>query len=71
MKVSKKSIRYLKWSDKNIWWRLTSANEAIQIVSEQGIKDPDIIVNLVWLWANTYISGYATHNSVGMVVDNS
>jgi len=36
----------------------------MQIVSQQGIKCPDTMVDLVW--ANTYISRYAMYNSVGI-----
>jgi len=36
-------------------------------VSQQGIKCPDTMVNL--MWANTgYFSGYVMHNSVGIVM---
>jgi len=41
----------------------------MQIFYKQGIKGPDIMVNLVW--ANAYISGYVMHNLVGIVVGNS
>jgi len=64
-----KSIWPLKWPNKKFWWRFASANTAIQIVSKHDIRDPDIMVNLVW--ANTYISGHAMHNSVGIVAGNS
>jgi len=40
--------------------------KSIQIVSQQGIKGPDTTANLVR--ANTYISGYVMHNSVGIVI---
>jgi len=43
--------------------------KAIVFVSEQGIKDPDTMVNLVWV--NIYISGCAMHNSVGIDVCSS
>jgi len=36
------------------------------IVSQQGIKRPDTMANLVW--ANTNISGYVMHNSVGIAI---
>jgi len=38
----------------------------IQIVSKQGIKCPDTVVNLVWV--NTNISGYLMHNLVDITV---
>ena len=42
----------------------------MQIVSKQGIKGPDIMVNLVW--AITYISEYVMHiNLVAITVSNS
>jgi len=50
------------------WKQFEKLGQSKQIVSKQGIKGPDITVNLVW--ANTYISGYVMHNSVGIVVDN-
>ena len=40
--------------------------KSIQIVSQQDIKGPDTIGNL--LWVNIYISGYVMHNFVGIVV---
>jgi len=40
--------------------------KSIQIVSQQGIKRPDTMVNLVW--TNTYSSGYVMHNAVGIVI---
>jgi len=40
--------------------------KALHVASQQGIKSLNTVVNLVWV--NTYISGYAMHNSVGIVV---
>ena len=40
--------------------------EAIKISSQGGIQSRDTTANLVR--ANTYISGYAMHNSVGIIV---
>jgi len=36
------------------------------MVYQQGIKGPDTMANLVR--ANTYISGYVMHNSIGIVI---
>jgi len=44
---------------------------AIQVVSKQGIKGPDITINLVW--TNTACLGmqwYAMHNSAGIFEGN-
>ena len=40
--------------------------QGLTAILKQGIKGPDIMVNLVWV--NTYISEYLMHNSVGIVV---
>ena len=40
--------------------------KSIQIVCEQGIKGPDTMANLVW--ANTHISRYVMHNSIGIAI---
>jgi len=49
--------------------KMRSVSKTIQIVSRQGIKGPDTTVNLVL--ANTYISGYVMHDSVGITVRNT
>jgi len=38
----------------------------MQVVSQQGIKGPDSMAIMVW--ANTNISGYLRHNSIGIVI---
>jgi len=40
----------------------------MQVVSQQGIKSVDTMVN--WVWANTYNSGYVMH-SVGIVAGSA
>jgi len=49
--------------------KMRSVKKTIQIVSQQGIKGPNTMVNLVW--ANTYISGYVMHGSVDIIVRNT
>ena len=44
-------------------------NEVLQIVGKQGIKGPDVIVNVVWV--KMYIYGYVMHNSLSIVAGNS
>jgi len=61
-----KSIRRLKWTNEKVGWRCASYKKSIQIVSQQGNKCPDTIVNLVW--ANTYISRYVMRDSVGIAI---
>ena len=61
-----KSIRHLKRSNKKVGWRCASYKKSIQVVSQHGIKGPDAMANLVW--ANTHISGYVMHNSIGIVI---
>jgi len=61
-----KSIRHLKRTDKKVRWRCASHKKSIQIVSKQGIKGPDTMGNLVW--ANTYISEFVMHDSVGIII---
>jgi len=39
--------------------------KSIHIVPQHGTKCPDATANL--LWANTYVSGYEMHDSVGMI----
>ena len=60
-----KSIRHLKRSNKKVGWRCASYKKSIQFVSQHGIKGPDTMACLVW--ANTYVSGYVMHNSIGIV----
>jgi len=43
-----KSIRHLKRLDKKVRWRCTTLQEAIQIISQEGIKSPDVMANLMW-----------------------
>jgi len=38
----------------------------MQVVAQHGIKGPNTMANLVW--ANTNISGYVIHNSIGIVI---
>jgi len=61
-----KSIRHFKRTNEKVEWRCTSYKKSIQIVSQEGIKGPETMANLVW--ANTYISEYAMHNLVGIVI---
>ena len=61
-----KSIRYMKRSNNKVGWRCASYKKSIQVVSLHGIKGPDTMANLVW--ANTHISGYVMHNSIGVVI---
>ena len=61
-----KSIRHLKRSNNKVGWRCASYKKSIQVVSLHGIKGPDTMANLVW--ANTHISGYVMHNSIGIVI---
>jgi len=60
------SIRHLRQHNKKVGWRCALYKKSIQIVSQQGIKCPDTMVDL--LWANAYISGYVMHNSLGTVI---
>jgi len=46
--------------------RCASYIKSMQIVSQQDTKGPDTMADLVW--ANTNISGYEMHNSIGMVI---
>jgi len=49
------------------WGRWATYTKSLQIVSQQRIKDPDTMANLVR--ANTYISGYVImHDSVGIII---
>jgi len=60
------NIRHLKRSDKKVQWRYTMLQEAIQIISQQGIKSHYMMANLVWV--NTYLSAYVVYNSIRIVV---
>jgi len=64
-----KSIRHLKRLDKRLDEGAQRLKKTIEIVSQQGIKDPYTMVNLVW--ANAYISGYVMHDSVFTIVCNA
>jgi len=68
MKICKKRITPLKLSDKKNLMKTRIGKRSHTDNFKQGIKGPDIIVNLVW--ANSFISGYIMHNSAGTVVGN-
>jgi len=64
-----KSIKHLKRSDKKVRWRCAAHTKSIQIVSQEGIKGPDTMANLVW--ANTYVSGYVMNDSVDIIIGST
>jgi len=54
---------------KKVYGRFASFDKGIQLASNQGIKCPDKMGNL--MWANTSVPGYVIQNSVSIKVKHS